>query len=223
MKRLVPAVFGLALTLAGASSALAGNGNLLYLSQQSDAGTIDANEFVSDQTWANYSSIGTVFVPAQQKGHGNQANLLVKSDCAAVSDPCGTVLLRQDNSSTSLLGTALSALSLGPLAANTAHVTITDEGNASVLQLGGGNLATLGIGGGDGSITQLGVGNTATLTLQGTADGAINQTGVGHVADLTVTTVGNGSVTLNQIGASRYYGPTTVATTSSVTITQFGF
>jgi hypothetical protein len=208
----------------GAGGAQAGNGNLLYLSQEADPVSAESNSFSSDQTLANYSAIGTVWTPALQQGHGNAASVVIKSDCAAVADPCGTLLLTQKNS----VGTVIDAVpGLGALLAtmpgNSADVSILGEGNASILQLGANNSAGLTLDDGLGAITQVGLNNSAHLDLVGTSNGSIAQTGASNAADLTVTTVGNGSVVLNQFGANQSYGPITVATTSTVVITQFGF
>lgn len=222
--KLIPALLAPALLLALAAPALAGNGNTLYLVQDSPPGTTDGNNFLSDQTLANYSSIGSLAHPARQSGTGNSATVTIKSDCSHASfrSHCGELTLVQDDSGSGLTGTLLDAFNLSPQSPNTATVTITGKGHADLLQLGGGNLATLNVHDGSGDISQIGLSNTATLTLAAATTGSIVQGGSGNNASLTVNAVGRGGASLVQTGNDLQSGSITVDTTSSVGIWMLG-
>jgi len=208
------ALLAIAACLAGVGSAEAGTSNLLYLTQETDPGALDGNSFFSDQLLANASSIGSTSTPALQRGHGNSATVALESQCPVVSLTCGNVELSQDNSALSSPGT---------LAPNVASIVITGNGNASILQSGGGNTAHLSLSDtGLGTITQSGSGNQASLTLSGLGnESSVNQTGNQNVANLTVTAGALGAgVHLTQAGGDTYTA--TIITNSSVTYTHFG-
>ena len=221
--KMIPVLLAPALLLAFAAPALAGNGNTLYLVQESPPGSTDGNNFLSDQTWANYSSIGTPSHPAVQTGSGNSARITIKSDCAAASSSSGHLSFRQDNSGGGLVGIVANVFNLAPLAPNTADITINGQGGASVLQIGGGNEASLMIADAVGSVSQAGLNNEASLTVAANTSGNISQTGVGNIGELTVNSIGGAGVSLIQIGATPHSGSIAVDSTSPVTIYQIGF
>lgn len=82
---LISSLLAPATLLALAAPALAGNGNTLYLVQDSPPGTSNGNNFLSDQTQANYSRIGSLAAPARQSGSGNTANVTIESKCSRYS------------------------------------------------------------------------------------------------------------------------------------------
>lgn len=196
--------------LAMVGPVFAGEGNVLYLSQEGG----DGNRFLADQSAANYSSIGTIADPALQDGDNNAANVTISANCPAVSSPpCGTLALTQDNTA------ALTAVG------NTATVTISGTGNAIIEQVGDINTATLILGAdGDGLISQDGLSNTARLEILGGADGNISQNGNSNGANLQLIAGELSSVVLTQTGNGNLYGspttsPTVVVTTQPGTIT----
>jgi hypothetical protein len=234
MKSIVKgAVLGLLLTAGVTGAATAGSGNVLYLVQENTgAGVGSGNQFFSDQSHANYSSIGQVGAPATQTGERNDANLTIKSDCSRLASSCGTLSLTQDNSAG---GLSAGGVTLVPatLSGNIANVTILGQGTASISQLGDRNLATVKLDDGDAQITQKGLDNGALLTLQGNANGIINQLDGGNTAKFTVNAVNGATVQLNQNGGVSYEPtlsatydagtttPITVSTNGSVTISQW--
>lgn len=222
--KLIPVLLAPALMLALAVPALAGNGNTLYLVQDSPPGTTDGNNFLSDQTLANYSSIGSAWFPARQSGTGNSADITIKSDCSSLLAPeqCGQLTLVQDNTGHGLSGLVLHAFNLSSHNPNTATVTINGLGHADLQQLGGGNVATLNVDDGYGDISQAGLNNSATLTLASASTGSIVQTGSSNIASMTVNSVGSGGANLTQIGSNLRSGPIVVNTTSSVGISIVG-
>jgi hypothetical protein len=210
--------------LALAAPALAGNGNTLYLIQESSPGTTDGNNFLSDQTRANYSSIGTLLHPAKQSGTGNEASITIKGDCSAVAaSDCGHVTFRQDNSTEGLVGIIAGLFNLAPLDPNLATVVIAGKGSADLRQLGGNNVASLSVVDGDGSIHQSGIDNVATLTLLGGAGGSISQIGNDHQGSLTVNSIGNGGASLYEWGSNQTYSSAlTISTNDWVSIYRIG-
>jgi hypothetical protein len=220
--KLIPALLAPAILLALAAPALAGNGNTLYLVQDSPAGTTDGNNFLSDQTLANYSSIGTNGSPALQSGTGNQADITIKSKCS-ISSPaatCGYLAFTQDNTGAGLEG----VLTVVPeaLLSNYAKVTIDGLGTAAILQHGGNNSATLEVVDGHGDITQTGLDNKATLTLASATTGSIEQRGINNRVGMNVIGVGGGGATLTQIGSNLDAETISVTTTGSVAVFTYG-
>lgn len=213
-----PAALLLAYGLLAPGAAIAGSGNTLYLLQD---GADGSNSFVSDQSLSDNSSIGSLSSPARQTGHGNQANVTIRSDCAAAPvQACGYLFFQQDNSMSGLAGLA------GPLdvAPNSATVVINGYGSGRVQQLGGGNNASLDVTGGQGTIFQAGLNNSASLTVAPGAKGTISQTGNGNSGGLSVTSIGGGGASLIQAGNGHSYSDNvSVSTTTSVTIYQLGF
>lgn len=218
--KLIPVLLAPALMLALAVPALAGNGNTLYLVQDSPPGTTDGNNFLSDQTLANYSSVGTIGTPALQSGTGNTADVKIRNNCLSqpIDGACGELTFRQDNTGADLEGVLVSAPSM--LLPNYATVTIAGQGDSDILQIGGNNVATMSVGNGAGTILQKGLDNTATLTLDGGANGSIEQQGVGNSGGLHVTSLG-GEGHLTQIGTGLHTDTITIATTSDVHIYTF--
>lgn len=193
---------------------MAGEGNLLYLLQDTTTGAVAGNSFSSDQSAASFSSIGTIETPATQLGDTNQADL-------TISGTGGSIALNQDNTSAAILGAALG---------NSAAISVLGGGAASVGQVGDHNLADLELIDGTGSISQNGNDNIAKLKLNAGVSGDIEQTGNTNVANLEVTGTASSSVTLIQSGGMSYTGsysggatsapPITVYTNGTVTITQ---
>jgi hypothetical protein len=220
--KLIPALLAPAVLLVLAAPALAGNGNTLYLIQESPPGTTDGNNFLSDQTLANYSSIGTNSSPALQSGTGNKADMTIKSNCPASSPvgTCGYLGLAQDNTGAGLNGVLTSPPAV--LLPNYAKVTIEGLGTAVILQHGGNNSATLEVVDGQGDITQAGLDNTAKLTLANATTGSIEQRGIKNNVAMNVIGVGGGGATLTQVGSNLDAGTILVDATSPVTIFTFG-
>jgi hypothetical protein len=218
--KLIPALLAPAVLLALAAPALAGNGNTLYLVQDSPRGTTDGNNFLSDQTLANYSSIGTNSSPALQSGTGNKADITIRNNCLSqpLDGSCGLLMFRQDNTGADLGGVLTTVPTT--LLPNQATVTIAGIGDGSIQQIGGRNVATLNVENGAGTISQKGLDNTATLTLDGAANGSIQQQGIGNSGGLHVTSLG-GEGHLTQTGTGLDAGTITVATTSDVQIYTF--
>jgi hypothetical protein len=235
MKSIVKgAALGLLLAASGAGAAIAGSGNVLYLVQTNTGPDINSgNQFFSDQSAANYSSIGQVGAPATQTGERNDANLTIKSNCSQIASDCGTLGLTQDNSGAGLSAGGVTPGSPSTLSGNIANVTILGQGTASISQLGDNNLASVKLDDGDANITQKGLDNSALLTLQGDARGIINQLNGNNTAKFTVKAVNGATVQLNQNGGVSYeptstttYDPGTtspiaVSTNGSVTISQY--
>jgi hypothetical protein len=222
--RLIPALLAPALLLALAAPALAGNGNTLYLVQESPAGTTGGNNFLSDQTLANSSSIGLDWFPAKQLGTDNTADITIKSDCSGLSTPdqCGQLTFLQDNTGHGLTGQVLQAFNLSSHDKNAASVAINGLGHADLQQLGGGNTAKLSVDDGYGDISQAGLNNSATLTLVSASTGSIVQAGSSNIASMTVNSIGSGGANLTQIGSHLQSGPIIVDTTSRVGISILG-
>jgi hypothetical protein len=210
----------LALSL-GATVALAGEGNTLYLVQEQQGST--GNSFLSDQSAASYTSIGTIGQLAMQKGSGHSADLRLSGDCTLRSG-CGIVLLNQDNTTAALNAPTPALLPTAPMAGNKATLTLSGTGNAKIGQLGDNNTAVLNItGGGDGTVEQDGLGNSALLTVAGGAGGTILQNGNMNTADLSVLSGPQTSVVLTQTGTGlNYPAGVQVVTTQpgTITITQ---
>jgi hypothetical protein len=202
--------------LAFAGPAFAGEGNVLYLIQEGG----DGNRFLADQSAANYSRIGSIAHPALQDGDNNTANVTISANCPAVSSPpCATLALTQDNTASPTTS------------GNTATVTITGAGNATIEQVGDINTATMILGSdGDGLISQDGLSNTARLDILGGADGSISQNGNSNDANLQLIAGELSSIVLTQSGNGNQYGsagtsPAVVMTTQpgQVTYTQMSF
>jgi hypothetical protein len=238
------AALGLLLAAGGAGAAIAGSGNVLYLTQTNTGPDVNSgNQFFSDQSHANYSSIGQPGNDATQTGERNDANLTIKSDCARLASSCGTLGLTQDNSAAGFIAanTKLTTHSQGAvstpaaLQGNVANVKIFGQGNATVSQLGDDNLAQVELDDGTALIDQAGLTNTAQLKLNGDANGTINQLGSNNLANFQVSATNGATVTLNQHGNSNTYvpgsavsytgnasaPPITVQTNGSVTISQW--
>jgi hypothetical protein len=202
------AILTVALALLGGAAAFAGEGNVLYLTQQGGGD----NTFQSDQSQGAYTTI-----TATQNGTFNDANATLSGNCTFAPQPCGTFSLSQDNSA-----------SLVP-AGNSATATLTGTANGGITQgSGGGNTATLLLlGAGDGSITQEGSGNTAKLSVLESASGDIQQNGSGNVANLQVSGAVGTGYSLVQNGSALQMGdantPLQISTTNPgiTTVTQY--
>lgn len=201
--------------LLAASPALAGNGNILYILQDSTVRPDLGNEVRVDQSGADYSLIGTALEPATQKGAANEADL-------TITGAAGTIQLLQDNS----------AAYLNPIG-NTAVVSVDGVAAAAVaIQEGDGNTTTINVSGlfALGSTTQLGDLNDAELFVEGPfAAGTIVQNGDDNEARLTVG--GYSAVTYIQNGDGLSYqtltgtplGATVWSNAGPVLITQSSY
>jgi hypothetical protein len=204
----------------GASQSHAGDGNMIYIKQESPAGSTAGNSLTIDQSKADNSLVhgpsaellellGAISTTQQgddivtfsgnlpgttfgtQRGEGNQATLSIKGDG-------GELQLLQDSSPTQAV--------LPPAG--------TTSGNQATITASGAVL---------GGIIQLGESNTADLNLSGgvgPATGLISQNGSGLSANLAVGSGGSGQIV--QIGNNSDTGDVTVPPNVSLTYTQVG-
>jgi len=217
----------------------AGEGNVLYLVQDTSPGSTSGQSFQSDQHLSINSSIG-----ARQSGADNSASITIDSSCTSVSTDCGYAALTQNNDYQDALDHSgletwqqkLASTVLGfasNFGGNSATVSVTGEGTASVKQYGFGNEASVSATDASGSINQIGVGNTASLEvsplhLAGTPGSvALNQIGLNNTANLVVLATAGTSSSYTQVGSGLSYGnssaPMRVTTTTSVDIVQTKF
>lgn len=236
-----PALLGLivaaGLWAGSAGVGFAGNGNVLYLLQ--DSSPFGPGEsFQSDQSHSSYSSIGSALQWVTQQGSGDSASVTINSACQAVSGSCGHADLMQagydggaaSGEANTLVLKAADALtgtdvykdgSPNQQSLNSSEVSaIMTAAFANILPLSGSNQATLTVNGqGSASVSQYGSGNSATLTVGG-ADGTLNQVGLNNQATLEVT---SGSFTFNQIGqGNKAYLTAAVGSGNASTYTQVG-
>jgi hypothetical protein len=224
---------------AGTAVGFAGDGNVLYLKQDSSA-YVTGESFQSDQSNSINSSIGSLETPALQLGSKDSATLTIDSSCSAVSDSCGHADLTQDSDYVAALADHPEAPDwLGGVLAgasflaggNSAQVTVTGQGSAAVSQYGFGNHATVVADDGAGSINQIGLGNTAKLTVTpllpggGVGSVAVNQIGLGNSVNVVASTPAGTSSSYTQMGVGLSYGTAQVAIASTVAVDvkQTGF
>ncbi len=189
--------------------ALAGDNNVLFITQTGSSGGLGNSLFV-DQSLASDSIVAgnaAATIPATQSGGGNVGEITLDGSS-------GLVVFNQTNTNP-LSGTNIATIVGGSLA-------------SIVLQQNGfGNTGTLDIGAGEnsGTLTQLGDKNTGTVNVSGTeTTGILNQNGNKNTYLLDVT--GDGStVTWNQIGNANAVNTAAMVTTNAgtVTVTQQGF
>lgn len=214
-----------------AGAAVAGEGNTLYLVQESEGA--GGNTFWSDQSDGKYTAIGNNVEPAVQRGSLNEAQLTLSGDCTSLSN-CGTLAFEQDNRQSVL--TQVAGFSGSPHG-NKAVATISGVGTADISQIGDGNLAMLSLDEGTGTISQQGLGNVARLQITGKISGSIDQNGDNNVGDIAISGPDGASVTLVQQGNNLNFtgatpgvqygsgttnpgGALTINTTTNITITQ---
>lgn len=207
MKRLcaVPATVALGLALAG--PAAAGNSNTIYVIQESSLGG-SGNTLTVDQSAANNSLVRGLNEgeAAKQKGDGNEAILTIEGTG-------GVIELLQDNSASGLPG-------------NRARVEVNGNALGTVSQIGSNNRAVLSVSGelAQGTIIQNGDLNTANLTVAGSdANGSITQTGGQTETQLNVLGAGTSvNYTVNGNGVSNVQagGLQVFTNGATVTITQ---
>lgn len=236
-----PALLGLivaaGLWAGSAGVGFAGNGNVLYLLQ--DSSPFGPGEsFQSDQSHSSHSSIGSALQWVTQRGSGDSASVTINSACQAVSGSCGHAdLMQAGYDSTSSTGNAHDLVTDAAAALvsakrysddGTLGTSPLDESAANSLvntSLGsidssGDNFASIVLSGsGRAAVAQYGSGNIADLTVSG-GDGTLNQVGLNNSATLAVNA---GSFVFNQIGQrnSANLAVTTPVGTSS-TYTQVG-
>ena len=214
-------LLAVAMVCLGALPATAGDGNKLYLvqEQQGELG----NSFNSDQSAANYTSVGLIDQQATQRGSGNSADLRLSGNCS-LETGCGVVLLNQDNTTATMNAQLPAIVPIAPFGGNAATLTLSGTGNATIAQIGDRNTASLSLSGGsDGRVEQTGLGNTALLNAAGGAGGVINQKGSGNTANLDVLGAAQSSVVLTQTGTGLLYATGVQVQTSvpgTITITQ---
>lgn len=196
--------------LVSSAPAMAGDGNTLYLLQNSVGGA-QGNTLTINQTLAfNSSIVGSEdgSTPAAQIGGGNLAEVTLEGEG-------GFVLLHQDSSlSASLLG-------------NSAYLFGGEQATIALQQLGANNYARIDVFGSDnsGSLYQEGEGNHGTVAVDGEHNsGTLNQIGNNNVYSISVSGSST-DVTFNQIGnnlaptglsASVYSSAGTVVITQTV-------
>jgi len=217
----------------------AGEGNVLYLVQDTSPGSTSGQSFQSDQHLSINSSIGTPLRPATQSGDDNSASITIDSSCTLVSNNCGHAALTQSNDYQNALadagggwmGRILNRLN-SQFGGNSAVVSVTGGGTASVAQYGFGNDASVSATDASASINQIGLGNTASLSVTPLGSGApasfaLNQIGLNNTAGLVVLATAGTSSSYTQVGANGTHGsptdPVSITTTSSVNVTHYSF
>ena len=217
MSMVAAGMFSLGVAVAGTPSH-AGNGNMIYIKQESPAGSTAGNSLTINQSEANNSLVhgpnaellnvletfsandpqadmlvpgsGSVAgsTPSTQRGEGNQATLTLIGDG-------GELQLLQDTS--------------------TGQVFLPSAGNHAVITARGAVL---------GGVIQLGENNTANLDLTGDSlpntTGLISQRGTNLTADLKVERGGSGQII--QIGNHNNSGQVSVSPDTTLTYTQIG-
>jgi len=234
----------IAFSLSFSALAHAGEGNTIFIRQESPAGSLTGNSLSIDQSNANNSTVAGPSIPsllpyvgltldtalqgqprpALQYGEGNEAAITMTGND-------GVLLLLQNSSP----GTASPQFLPAGTAGNEATGTVAGDSLGAVIQVGTGNTANLQLQNAQGLVGQFGTNLTANLTVGTGASGQIVQVGNGSEADLEVIA---GNVTLTQTGNGLSYAsgpeganpgssaaPIQVFTTnaSNITITQIGF
>jgi len=222
----------------------AGEGNVLYLVQDTSPGSTSGQSFQSDQHLSINSSIGTLLRPVTQSGDDNSASITIDSACTIVTQDCGHASLTQNNDyqdalagsglkpwQQDIVGAALGRLN-SQFGGNSAVVSVTGGGTASVAQYGFGNDASVSATDASASINQIGLGNTASLSVTPLGSGApasfaLNQIGLNNTAGLVVLATAGTSSSYTQVGANGTHGsptdPVSITTTSSVNVTHYSF
>lgn len=198
----------------------AGNGNMIYIKQESPAGPAAGNSLTIDQSAADNSLV-----------HGPSTGLLERLQAVSPSQPADELI--------PLSGSA-PGTNFGTQRGEGNQATLSIKGEGGELQLlqdsssgqpilppagttSGNQAAIIASGAVLGGIIQLGESNTANLNLSdgvGTTTGLISQRGNRLSADLTVGSGGKGQVV--QIGNNSDTGAVTVPPNASLTYTQIG-
>lgn len=205
----------------GASQSHAGNGNMIYIKQESLAGSTAGNSLTIDQSTADNSLV-----------HGPSAQLLERLGSVSANHPADEIISLSGNALGTTFGTQRGE-------GNQATLSITGTGGgelqllqdssspdpAAPLSAGTprGNQATITASGAAlGGVIQLGENNTANLDLNGagTTTGLISQSGSGLSASLSVGSGGSGQIV--QIGNNSDTGDVTVTPNASLAYTQVG-
>lgn len=190
----------------GASMASAGDGNQIYILQQSPLGLYGGNTLNVDQSGATASIVagdlgaGSSAAPAVQDGIGNSGRI----DISGIGGQVAFVQSGIGNDASVSLSSALGMASLQQDGnANAASLTVDPLGlSGAVLQVGNGNQADLSVGAGaKGTLVQKGDNNQFGFAVSG----------VGTTASYTA--IGNN---LTPVGT----GPVVISNGASVTITQ---
>ncbi|WDR01352.1 hypothetical protein PSQ19_10990 [Devosia algicola] len=233
------------ISLAAAPVSMAGNGNVLYLVQESSGLVPDGASFSSDQSTSNFSSIGTPLTPAVQRGPNDVARITIDSQCALVSTSCGHVELTQDNDYVAAVGERLEGKWYAPIVTgalnaaansfggNAATIGVGGDAAASISQYGYGNQAEIVANDASGAINQIGLGNSASLNVSPLTPSALiatvtlNQIGINNTIGLDITAAPGTVSSYTQIGANASYGssaaPVAISTTRSVNVTKISF
>jgi hypothetical protein len=204
-----------------ASQSHAGDGNMIYIKQESPAGSTAGNSLTIDQSEADNSLV-----------HGPSAELLGLLGAVSTSQQGDDIVPFSGNLPGTTFGTQRGE-------GNQATLSITGSGggelqllqdsspNQAVLPPAGttsGNQATITASGAAlGGVIQLGESNTADLNLSGgvgTATGLISQRGNSLSANLSVGSGGRGQIV--QIGNNSDTGAVTVPPNASLAYTQVG-
>ena len=204
------ALVGICASLAFAGPASAGDGNIVYIEQQSYVSGVGNTLFVdqSDATESTVAGDTAGLTPATQIGGDNRADI-------TLTGFGGTVLLSQTNDMPGL-GQP-----------NTATITGGAYARAFLSQDGFGNSGTLdvGSGGNTAALFQDGERNTGTVTVFGTGNtGTLRQQGNDNTSALEVSGSGT-NVQWNQIGnglssASAVVPAQVYTNAGTITITQ---
>lgn len=220
----------------------AGDGNTIYIIQESPAGSASGNTLSVDQSQASDS-----FVLGPGDGLLQHVRTLDRSGIVDESVPDALVssqtslvpALQRGSGNIATLTIEGSNAEIQLLQDNQNYLYLADSGNVAtvvtasanslgaIVQEGGGNNATLSLGNNaQGLIGQFGTNLTADLTVPGSSSGQIVQIGNNSQATLSVNS--GASVTYTQVGDNLgSVNPATVQvfTTNpgNITITQTGF
>lgn len=190
----------------GASMAFAGDGNQIYILQQSPLGLYGGNTLNVDQSGATDSTVagdfgaGASAAPAMQDGIGNSGQI-------DISGAGGQVAFLQSGIGNDASVSLSSALGMAYLQqdgnANTASLTVDPLGlSGAIMQIGNSNKAALSVGAGaKGTLVQKGDNNQFGFSVSGAGTTA------------SYTAIGNN---LTPAGT----GPVVISNGGSVTITQ---
>ncbi len=204
-----PAQCAALLSILGSVS-FAGDGNQIYILQNSPLGIAGNNELQVDQTQASNATVAGAFdaaagsTPALQDGTNNYGQILMTGNG-------GQVAFLQSGDGNNASVSMAAALGLAYMKQdgndNTATLTLAPlASSGDIRQIGNGNRADLNVTGegASGSLTQIGDNNQFGLTVSGAG------------ANASYTAIGNN---LAPVGT----GPVVISNGGSVTITQTQF
>lgn len=207
VSRYFPSSLAVACALAAATSAFAGDGNVLRVIQTSPSGPGVGNSLFVDQSAASGSLLTgptddtTSKVLSQEFGHADLVSSRGNTALAATQTGSG-------NSATITMTGNGGELQL--LQDNDSSSTVTQAGNRATVNLDGNAL---------GAVIQIGDNNLAEVDLEAGARGLVAQTGIGNSGELKVGE--GGSAELVQNGNLNRY-PVQVQPNTTVTVTQNG-